>query len=136
YITASSLVVHEEGARSPPGSARRRLERRSGSSKHRRRRTAGKIVPLSGYLVRFTWLIRAMRLIRGIPVPQINHEARINHDRRRDPPPDESGRGARESHENGEGEVTPVICPTRWMNRSPGCGAYALEPPGHRDGGE
>src|SRR5215813_8506856 len=26
YITASSLVVHEEGARSPPGSARRRLE--------------------------------------------------------------------------------------------------------------
>src|SRR6185437_6378714 len=26
YITASSLVVQEEGARSPPGSARRRLE--------------------------------------------------------------------------------------------------------------
>ena len=29
---------------------------------------------------RFTWLIRVMRLIEGIPVPRINHEARINHD--------------------------------------------------------
>jgi hypothetical protein len=29
--------------------------------------------------VHLSWLIRVMRLIGGIPVPPINHEARINH---------------------------------------------------------
>src|SRR5205823_968113 len=39
--------------------------------------------PTVGHSAQIAWLIRAMRLIRWTIDPQINHEARINHDKSR-----------------------------------------------------
>ena len=59
---------------------------------------------LAEKVLRLAWWIRVMRLIRGTPVPRINHEAQINHVNR--------GGSARRSRKIGLGRQTPRRVPT------------------------
>jgi hypothetical protein len=91
---------------------RRSLARRQVVTDFHSGRLAGKFVPFAGLTCWIRWLIRAMRLIGGTPVHQINHEARIHHAKRTGSLIDVPRRGLAMVVVLGEDEVTPDSWPS------------------------